>query len=139
MEVTMGIDYTATKLVVLDVGAMEAFYRGLGLQLVSRNLGGEEEVRQEQAWLSASGDMNSHVLILTRFTELPPADKPTYPGETWQCFRVDDVDATSDAVTELGGRIVRAGQDRPEHGVRAAVVADPEGHLIELVGPIVSA
>jgi catechol 2,3-dioxygenase-like lactoylglutathione lyase family enzyme len=117
---------------------MEAFYLGIGLQLVSRNLGGEDEVRQEQAWLSASGDMTSHVLILTRFTELPAPANPAYPGETWQCFRVDDVDATSDRVTALGGRIVRAGQNRPEHGVRAAVVADPEGHLIELVGPILA-
>jgi catechol 2,3-dioxygenase-like lactoylglutathione lyase family enzyme len=132
----MGIDYTATKLVVRDVPRIEAFYRGIGLQLVSRNLGGEEEVRQEQAWLSASGDMTSHVLILTRFTELPLPDGPAYPGETWQCFRVDDVDATSERVAELGGRVVRPGQDRPEHGVRAAVVADPEGHFIELVGPI---
>jgi catechol 2,3-dioxygenase-like lactoylglutathione lyase family enzyme len=132
----VGIAYTATKLVVRDVPAMEAFYRGIGLQLVSRNLGGEDEVRQEQAWLSASGDMASHVLILTRFTELPPAATPAYPGETWQCFRVDDVDATGAAVEAMGGRIVRAGQDRPEHSVRASVVADPEGHLIELVGPM---
>jgi catechol 2,3-dioxygenase-like lactoylglutathione lyase family enzyme len=132
----MTIAFTATKLVVRDVPRIEAFYRGIGLQLVSRNLGGEEEVRQEQAWLSASGDMTSHVLILTRFTELPLPDEPAYPGETWQCFRVDDVDGTSARVTALGGRVVRAGQNRPEHGVRAAVVADPEGHLIELVGPI---
>lgn len=117
---------------------MEAFYRGLGLQLVSRNLGGEDEVRQEQAWLSASGDMGSHVLILTRFTELPAPAGPSYPGETWQCFRVDDVDGVSGTVTANGGRVVRAGQNRPEHGVRAAVVADPEGHLIELVGPILA-
>lgn len=135
----MGIAYTATKLVVRDVPAMEAFYRGIGLKLVSRNLGGEEEVRQEQAWLSESGDMSTHVLILTRFTELPLPKGPAYPGETWQCFRVDDVDGTGTAVEALGGRIVRAGQDRPEHGVRASVVADPEGHLIELVGPMLAA
>jgi catechol 2,3-dioxygenase-like lactoylglutathione lyase family enzyme len=128
--------YTATKLVVRDVPAMERFYLGLGLKLVSRNLGGEDEVRQEQAWLSASGDMSSHVLILTRFTELPPPPPPSYPGETWQCFRVADVDTTVAGVEAMGGRTVRAGQDRPEHAVRAAVVADPEGHFIELVGPI---
>jgi catechol 2,3-dioxygenase-like lactoylglutathione lyase family enzyme len=132
----VGIAYTATKLVVRDVPAMEAFYRGIGLQLVSRNLGGEEEVRQEQAWLSVSGDMTTHVLILTRFTELPLPGGPAYPGETWQCFQVDDVDATSAQVTALCGRVVRTGQDRPEHRVRAAVVADPEGHFIELVGPL---
>jgi hypothetical protein len=35
--------------------------------------------------------------------------------------------------------VVRASQDRPEHGVRAAVIADPEGHFIELVGPMSAA
>jgi catechol 2,3-dioxygenase-like lactoylglutathione lyase family enzyme len=61
----------ATKLVVRDVTATERFYCALGLKLVNRNTGGEGDVRQEQSWLSASGDMESHVLILTRFTELP--------------------------------------------------------------------
>ncbi len=134
----MAIGYIAHKLVVRDVAAMEAFYRGIGLQLVSRNLGGEDEVRQEQSWLSVSGDMTSHVLILTRFTELPPAPAPAYPGETWQCFNVDDVEAMGQTVEALGGRVVRPGQDRPEHQVRASVVADPEGHFIELVGPMLT-
>jgi catechol 2,3-dioxygenase-like lactoylglutathione lyase family enzyme len=39
-------------------------------------------------------------------------------------------------VEAAGGATVRPGQDRPEHNVRAAVVSDPEGHMIELVGPI---
>jgi len=134
----VSIAYIATKLVVRDIPAMEAFYTGLGLRLVSRNLGGEDNVRQEQAWLSPSGDMTSHVLILTRFTELPQTPGPAYPGETWQCFRVDDVEAVEQTVVALGGSVFRPGQDRPEHGVRAAVVADPEGHLIELVGPILA-
>jgi predicted enzyme related to lactoylglutathione lyase len=59
---------------------------------------------------------------------------PAYPGETWQCFNVDDVDAMGQTVEALGGHIVRPGEDRPEHQVRASVVADPEGHFIELVG-----
>ncbi len=126
----------ATKLVVADVDAAERFYRAIGLQPVSRNLGGEDEVRQEQSWLSASGDMNAHVLILSRFTELPAPPRPAYPGEIWLCFRVADVDATIAAVTAAGGGLRRAAQDRPEHAVRAAVVHDPEGHLIELVGPM---
>jgi hypothetical protein len=38
-----------------------------------------------------------------------------------------------------GGRTARAGQDRPEHHVRAAVASDPDGHHIELVGPMSTA
>jgi catechol 2,3-dioxygenase-like lactoylglutathione lyase family enzyme len=126
----------ATKLVVRDVAAMERFYMALGLKLVSRNQGGEGDVHQQQSWLSASGDMDSHVLILTRFVELPEPAAPSYPGEIWLCFRVPDVDASIMTVEAGGGTCRRPGEDRPEHAVRAAVVCDPEGHMIELVGPM---
>ena len=132
----MSIELSATKLVVGDVDTSECFYRALGLKVVSRNLGGEDRVRQEQCWLSATGDTTAHILILSRFLELPPPSRPVYPGEAWLAFRVADVDATLKTVEESGGMIVRPGQDRPEHGVRAAVVSDPEGHVIEIVGPI---
>lgn len=132
----MSISMSHTKLVVRDVGAAERFYRAMGLKVVSRNVGGEGDVAQEQCWLSASGDASAHILILTRFLELPLPPEPVYPGEVWLVFSVPDVDATCDAVATAGGRIVRPGQDRPEHAVRAAVVSDHEGHLIELVGPL---
>ncbi len=125
-----------TKLVVNDLAAAEAFYCALGLQPVSRNLGGEAEVRQDQVWLSATGAPGAHILILTRFVELPAQPRPVYPGEVWLAMQVEDVTATENTVTAAGGSIIRAGQDRPEHHVRAAVVADPEGHLIEIVGPL---
>jgi len=126
----------ATKLVVRDVVAAERFYLTMGLKLVSRNLGGEHEVRQQQSWLSATGDASAHLLILSQFLELPPPPAPVYPGEVWLAFNVADVEATVQVVVGAGGNVVRAGQDRPEHRVRAAVVSDPEGHLIEVVGPM---
>jgi predicted enzyme related to lactoylglutathione lyase len=132
----MGIDYSATKLVVASVEVAEAFYTALGLTVVSRNTGGEAEVRQQQTWLSRTGGMDAHLLILTRFLELPEPVPPRYPGEIWLCFQVDDVDATIRAVEAAGGKVFRAAQDRPEHDRRAAVVTDPEGHVIELVGPM---
>jgi catechol 2,3-dioxygenase-like lactoylglutathione lyase family enzyme len=124
----------ATKLVVSDVKGAERFYRAMGMEVLSRNLGGEGEVRQEQCWLSAG--KGGHILILTQFTELPPPRRPEYPGEIWLCFQVPDVEDIIKTIEAAGGRVVRAGEDRPEHSVRAAVVSDPEGHLIELVGPM---
>ena len=132
----MTIGMHATKLVVRDVVAAERFYLTVGLKLVSRNLGGEREVRQQQSWLSATGDTNAHLLILSQFLELPTPPAPVYPGEVWLALNVADVEAIVQAVVGAGGNVVRAGQDRPEHGVRAAVVSDPEGHLIEIVGPM---
>ncbi|MEO6716342.1 MAG: VOC family protein [Novosphingobium sp.] len=132
----MSIAMRFTKLVVGDLALTERFYVALGLKVVSRNDGGELEVHQAQCWLSASGDMSSHVLILSRFVELPKPPRPVYPGEAWLTFSDVDVDATCAAAEANGGSVVRAGQDRPEHGVRAAIIADPEGHHIELVGPM---
>ena len=132
----MPIAMRYTKLVVGDLALTEPFYVAMGLQVVNRNQGGEAEVHQQQVWLSASGDMSSHVLILSRFVELPPPPRPAYPGEAWLTFSDVDVDATCAAAVANGGSVTRAGEDRPEHGVRAAVIADPEGHFIELVGPM---
>lgn len=132
----MGVAFTATKLVVRDLAAAERFYAALGLQVAGRNLGGEGAYRQDQAWLSASGRQDDHLLILTRFVDLPPAETPAYPGETWLCLQVDDIDRALATVAANGGRTVNPPQDRPEHFVRAAVAADHEGHLIELVGPL---
>jgi catechol 2,3-dioxygenase-like lactoylglutathione lyase family enzyme len=135
----MSISMRSLKLVVRDLEAAERFYRALGFQVVSRNVGGEAEVRQAQTWLSETGDMTACLLILSQFLELPPPPRPVYPGEAWLVFNVSDVQAIEDAVQANGGAIVRAGQDRPEHRVRAAVVADPEGHVIEVVGPMKAA
>ena len=132
----MPIAMRYTKLVVGDLALTEPFYVAMGLQVVNRNQGGEAEVHQQQVWLSASGDMSSHVLILSRFVELPPPPRPAYPGEAWLTFSDVDVDACCVVCTAHGGTVVRAGEDRPEHSVRAAVIADPEGHHIELVGPM---
>ena len=135
----MSIAMRFTKLVVGDIAPCEAFYVAMGLKVVSRNEGGELEVHQEQCWLSASGDMTSHVLILSRFVELPKPSRPVFPGEAWLTFSDVDVDAACVAAEANGGGVVRAGEDRPEHGVRAAIIADPEGHHIELVGPMAGA
>jgi catechol 2,3-dioxygenase-like lactoylglutathione lyase family enzyme len=126
----------ATKLVVRDVDAAERFYESLGLKLVTRNLGGEGTVRQQQSWMSVTGDSASHMLILSQFLEVEAPPLPAYPREYWLAFNVSDVDAICATVEAGGGSVIRPGEDRPEHGVRAAVVGDLEGHIIEIVGPM---
>jgi predicted enzyme related to lactoylglutathione lyase len=127
------------KLVTADLAAAEHFYTALGLRCFSRNTGGEETVRQSQSWLSHDGAADRCVLILTQFLEIPPPAPPTYPGQCWLVFTVPDVDATLARIAALGGSTLRPAEDRPEHQVRAAVAADPEGHPIELVGPMLAA
>lgn len=126
----------ATKLVVGDADAAERFYEAIGLKLVSRNEGGEAEVLQRQSWMSVTGDSSSHMLILSQFLEVAAPTLPAYPREFWLAFNVADVDGICAAVLANGGSVIRTGEDRPEHGVRAAVVGDNEGHVIEIVGPM---
>lgn len=49
------------------------------------------------------------------------------------CLRVEDVDATYGRLLEAGATERMAPRPAPEPGVRMAFVADPEGHLIELL------
>jgi predicted lactoylglutathione lyase len=126
----------ATKLVVGNINAAEAFYQAVGLKLVNRNTGGEQEVRQKQAWLSVTGDSTSHMLILSQFLNAPAPTLPAYPREVWLAMNVADVDAVVALAVAAGGSILRPGEDQPAHNVRAAVIADNEGHIIELVGPV---
>ncbi len=132
----MAVGFHATKLIVRDRDAAERFYEAIGMKVVSRNVGGEGNVRQSQSWLSESGDMSTHVLILSQFLEVAAPPHPTYPTEAWLALTVPDVDATAEAAKKLGGKVLRTGQDRPEHNVRAGMVADLDGHIIELVGPM---
>jgi hypothetical protein len=110
----------------------------LGLKTVAHRFGGQDDdqVRQEQIYMSVNGDEVGHQLILCRFLAFPPP-KPVYPGEAWLCFNVDDVEEACRTAEHFGGSVFRAGQDRPEHGVRAAVIADVDGHFIEIVGPMI--
>lgn len=49
------------------------------------------------------------------------------------CLRVDDVDAVYDRLITAGATDRMSPRPAPEPGVRMAFVADPEGHLIELL------
>jgi catechol 2,3-dioxygenase-like lactoylglutathione lyase family enzyme len=133
----MTTTWGASKRIVADLDAAERFYAALGFETLQRITGGEDDRRvwQEQVYMSPTGDGASHVLILCRFLAYDPP-KPVYPGEAWICLNVADVEAACRAAEAAGGSVFRAGQDRPEHGVRAAVIADVDGHSIEIVGPM---
>ena len=89
-------------------------------------------------WLSGGGTQDEAVLILTQFLELAGPAPPTYPGEIWLCFKVADVDQVCRAIEADGGAIRRAAEDIAGWNVRAAVVTDPEGHLIGLSSALTS-
>ncbi len=62
----------------------------------------------------------------TRFAAL----RAGVPHTAWT---VDDLDAAHARAVEAGGRSVWTPRDTPEPGLRIAVVADPDGNLVELL------
>ncbi|WP_129115495.1 VOC family protein [Halegenticoccus tardaugens] len=57
-------------------------------------------------------------------------------GTAWDhvALLVDDVDAAFKAIENHG--VVKEPGDQPEAGVRTAFIRDPDGHKVELVGPL---
>jgi predicted enzyme related to lactoylglutathione lyase len=131
----MSLTMSHFKLVTGDLAAAERFYAAIGLDCVGRNIGGENEFRHAQCRMSAPGAPGL-TLILSHFPNCPPPARISYPGEAWLVFTVDDVDETAAKVVASGGAIIHPAEDFPEHSARAAITVDPEGHPIELVGPM---
>jgi len=125
--------FTFTKIVVADLDRAVPFYRdAIGLRLLSRFSATESEYAQEEAVMAGHGSERGPMLMLVRYLKrpAPPA------GSAWTGFSVADLPATVAAVEQGGGSVVLPIHDVPEHKVAVAVVADPEGHLIELTSPL---
>jgi predicted enzyme related to lactoylglutathione lyase len=118
-----------TKLVVADLDKAAAFYTSVcGLTEQARvedRLGGRAIV--EIIFAPAYQGGASFVLLT-----YPDTPKPA-SGEVILGFATPDVDAFVGRVMAGGGAVVDPAVSRPEHGVKVAIVKDPEGHLIEVV------
>ena len=130
---TDGLDLDHVAVVVRDLDVAERFYREVfGMKPDHRVETQEHKYALDEVIMSlegAPGAPAGHALILTRYLErpCPPA------GAAWTGFVVADIDATIAAVERAGGRSEVPVHENAEHGVRAAIVADPDGHLIELI------
>lgn len=119
-----------TKLIVRDLDTIERFYCDVfGMKRVHRVTANEHQYALDEVILTSTGASDGHALIITRYLRrpCPPA------GSAWTGFTVADIDATLAAAQRAGGRIEVPVHENPEHGVRAAIAADPEGHLMEII------
>jgi len=120
--------FAFTKLVVADLDRCDAFYRGLF------GLGRGARVRAEIAGrpmteiLYPPTEPGGPTLVLMNFDDTPDG----ITGAPVVGFMTDDVDDLCSRAVPVGGSVVGAPRDLTDHGVRVAVVADPEGRLIEL-------
>ena len=124
--------FAFTKLVVADLDKSAAFYEAIfGLKPQSRidaTLCGRaiSEIIYEPT-VKGGG-----TFILLAFHDTPlPAQ-----GEIIVGFFTPDVDDLTARIMAAGGAILQAPHDAPEHGLRIAIAADPEGHMIEIVNPL---
>lgn len=118
-----------TKLVVQNLDPVVRFYcEVFGLQEQRRVGTDQHRYALDEAVLTLPGAA-PHALIITRYRQLQaPA-----AGAAWTGFVVDDLDATLALVTRLGGKVEVEPHRNPEYAVIAAIAADPEGHLIEIL------
>lgn len=123
------IAFTFTKIVVADLERATAFYRSaLGLELVGKAADHEHE----EAIMSVPGREGGPLLMLMRYINRAAPSA----GSAWIGFAVSDLSATIAAVEAQGGRVVAPPRDVHEHKLTIAVVADPEGHPIELTAAL---
>jgi predicted enzyme related to lactoylglutathione lyase len=118
-----------TKLIVGDLDKAATFYMSVcGLTEQARV---EEKVggRAISEIIFAPAYQGGASLVLLAYPDTP---RPS-AGEVILGFATPDVDAFVSRVVAGGGAVVDVPISRPDHGVRVAVVKDPEGHLIEVV------
>jgi predicted enzyme related to lactoylglutathione lyase len=123
--------YAFTKIIVADLAAMERFYCDtLGLRVQARIAVDKPGyvIRETVLVVGESGTL----LNLVQHLDRPcPA-----PGEAVVGLSVDDMDAVIDAATGAGGSVVTPPVDIPDHKLKIAYIADPEGHMLELLQPL---
>ena len=108
-----------TAIVTTDVGASLRFWRdGLGL--------GEKVA--SPFWT----ELTSGATVIALHGGGTVAERSTNLG-----FRVPDADAAVASVLAAGGSVKVAPSTQPEEGIRLAEVADTEGNVFFLSGPIV--
>jgi lactoylglutathione lyase len=118
-----------TKLIVGDLEKSAAFYKSVCGVVEQARIDGALDGRPMSEILFDPATPGGPTLVLFTFHDTPkPATSEVILG-----FITPDLDAVLDRVRAAGGSVVEEMGNRPELGVKVAIVRDIEGHLIEVV------
>jgi len=121
--------FAYAKVVVSDSDALKPFYTdALGLTAAMRIEQGEGDHAFVENFFSAGVGAPPQIVLISYRNRPAPA-----AGESIVAVMVDDVDKTLEAIGLAGGQTTVSAFDIPEHKMRMAYAADPEGHSIELM------
>lgn len=121
-----------TKLVVSDLQRMSRFYADLfGFSEVARIKAQVAGEAIEEAVL-INPDKPKEMLIIFCYLERPAPGN----GEVILAFRARQIDQLLEHAVCLGARISSPAEDMQDSGYRVAFIADPEGHIVELMQPL---
>lgn len=116
------------KLTVRDCESLARFYSDIfGMKETRRFDALDYEDPHLEIFLSTEDEGNQ--IALLHYVNKPA---PT-PGEATIAFMVEDVDAVVAAALAAGGTSIRAAETLEAHQFRYAIIADPEGHCIEVM------
>ena len=121
-----------TKLVVHDLEACAAFYTAvLGVEEQRRVEGTVAGRPIEEILYGATAPGGGSFILLRYLDSVAPSRDEVVLG-VW----TDDIHALFDRAVAAGGAVPQPIAENPEHGVHLGFLADPEGHLIEVVQPL---
>ncbi|MFA5883313.1 MAG: VOC family protein [Acidimicrobiia bacterium] len=121
-----------TKLVVHDLEVCAAFYTAvLGVE-EQRRVEGSVAGRPIEEILYGATAPGGGSFILLRYLDSEAPSRDEVILGVW----TDDIRALFDRAVAAGGSVPQPIAESPAHGVHLGFLADPEGHLIEVVQPL---
>lgn len=115
------------KLIVEDPDALASFYCDVFGMKEIRRIHEPAHIRPHLEIFLSSGETDQ--LALMRYLDQPPPP----PGEVRVALKVGDVNAVVAAAQAAGGTIILPVETMEEYLFRWATIADPEGHVIEVM------
>ena len=121
--------FSFTKLTVQDLDASVAFFQAVcGMRIKYRTTATINDRKAEEVVLDGAGE-GEPTLVLWKWL-----DRKFEPnGEVVLGFLTPDIEAFVDRTKAAGGKVILPIQHNPDQGFSVAIVADPEGHEIEVI------